>query len=1535
MSTNDKKVNIFLKKFLPRDQFADNFLEYLLTQSRDILATLYPDEGVFYGGGLGGSGADEFTVGTPMKATDGVGHMMDLDPLYAAVKFENSLGIPYHVGLRYQDMPRDTEINVRTGAIEYTFFEEAIGEKADPTAVVDNGTTITFNVDSITEVGVSNAGRTVRAWMKNALGQADAFFEGVVYFSGGSNKVDTTHLFGQTAGLVSTNPADYEVMLMGPTVKRNTNLSADPNYVYLGTVEGAGAGNTPTVFDDSNVNILFGAGSVTPVMDQLFSILTGGGNVTWDLTTQTLSWTAQFVIVMPNRPYTFQISGGSQAAIADGDTLYIVTDLVGGVKPIIKVGAGLMPDSEFSYPIAIRKGNEIYFRDGVLELKGDSTPTTGRIDGITEDILSYIGAANESDADPDYTNATGSAKPNIHLTDAESLTRSIKKLELRPDVVTKVRAVAFLETVLPELGNPTAPVVDGQTLINGDDVLFMDPVLNGVYRVSGIGTAVVWTKLPVFSGGLVPIALSLVGVKDSADEFMRTVFQYTPTRGWRPLNTDEIESEPTGFVKRTDSEFSFDDGTRTFTIQPKSPATYFFYVQKGKLYKVAAAKTVVIPDAEGLHFIYFDGNTLTSTQVFDLDIIVAKTFVATVHWNATANVAIMLSDERHLVTMDGATHAYLHNTNGTQYASGLGLSGSVVGDGSTDAHAQVSLDGGRIYDEDIIIDIVDDPTPANIFEQILSPIAQIPVFYREGATGDWKKVAANNFPLKAGAARPQWNELQAGPTWAAVDATADGKFIAMYLLATNDINNPIIAIMGQREDNSLTDAQNNNNIESLDLTGLPTLEFKALYRIIYEADATYANSINARQREFTDLRFAEQLGTAGISPTDHNALSGRTAAGSHPSQAISTTPSDFGGAGSALDINAKLILKTIDDHFKALRIHEHPSNKQRVVVTGASTPLNTGTVLEQQIRNLIVKFDGIQINFQTGEIFEADGVTPFNGGLNDFTPVIPPVGEDRWAGLTLLPNTVNADNTINLQPLVLISASDNFRAVFASGIKVGQIKLQEDSGGIADILQDAITQQGVGGGGGGDGSGNANTYLTQLDRRLQSDQFLLKWLTPNIFALHEDDRLDNSSTGAFDIANGEFDFDVAAEFLLSSNHYGSSFLGNEKENYHLELDVLWNTEDTAAVYQAAKDGVTFETVTMEKVENSPRYRGVHVFAEPPATTQYEYDNVNADTNTELNATTRQAFAIKLPVLAAGVKKKIMAANIYVNKTGLPTGDLYVRLVKNNAGVPTGDLVTENLETINIENLSAGLNTIAVDLSGILVAGTYWLVLETSAAYKAGFSAGITSIQARTDTSAPSYSEGNSFGFDGTTWAAIAGTHGVFELLGFTFDLRVKVTASMQSSMQGYGIYYGEQQPFVYENHMAIERFEIDGDDDVTELTLTKMIPDAMTCKVYVVNSGQVLRYPAFAIDGRKLVFASGQFLSPGNLITVLVDQSEAQVFDNSDANANLMASNHLGSTDPGIDRSMAGRGVVLRRPDGTLREVTLDNSDNIVILSVP
>lgn len=404
MGTGARKSHVYLKKFLSQQQMTDNFLEYLLAQSRDNLALLYPEEGVFSGGVISGSSSDEISVSTPLTATDGLGRLLKLDPLNQEATFENALGVDYYVGLRYAEIYQETEVNPRTGRIEYTFFEEAIGEKAEPSSVVDNGSTLTIGVDSVTEAGVSNAGRSVLIWLKQAAGQADAFYTGTVVWDGSNNTVNTTHLLGQTAGLVSTDTTDYQVFLIGPTIKRNTDLSADPNVVFLGTVTGAGTGNVPTTFDQTGMNKLFPSGTFGAIEDEVKSFLVGGGLIEWDLDSQTLTWASDLVILIPHKSHNFSIAAGSQASIADGDILYIDASLPGGAKSLVKVSANSMPNVSTAYPIGIRYGNDFYFRDGALELKGSAGDTTsGRINDITQDLLTFIGADSESDSDPDYS----------------------------------------------------------------------------------------------------------------------------------------------------------------------------------------------------------------------------------------------------------------------------------------------------------------------------------------------------------------------------------------------------------------------------------------------------------------------------------------------------------------------------------------------------------------------------------------------------------------------------------------------------------------------------------------------------------------------------------------------------------------------------------------------------------------------------------------------------------------------------------------------------------------------------------------------------------------------------------------------------------------------------------------------------------------------------------------------------------------------------------------------------------------------------
>lgn len=555
------------------------------------------------------------------------------------------------------------------------------------------------------------------------------------------------------------------------------------------------------------------------------------------------------------------------------------------------------------------------------------------------------------------------------------------------------------------------------------------------------------------------------------------------------------------------------------------------------------------------------------------------------------------------------------------------------------------------------------------------------------------------------------------------------------------------------------------------------------------------------------------------------------------------------------------------------------------------------------------------------------------------------VGQYRRVGYTLLPSGVI--QVLWSAESATIGGLANAGTVFAKkGQAIGWMEVVADgatsfrtAGSSSGIIENnvgglSLVHRFGSGGGGGSGTGDANSFLEDIKNRLRDSFF--EFATPNIFSQQEQTLIDAGSTGSYNIANSEYDLSTS-QTLISKQMYGSSFLASSDESMQAEIMALFGTLPTTHTVQISKDGgANYETVSMSQVGSSKVFRGVHVIANPPGTVQYEYSNSNADNNTELNNVTRQAYAMKLAQVPVGTKKRILSGNIYVNKTGTPLGHIYVKVVRDNGGVPGTEVVGQNATTIDIASLSAGLNTISFNISAILTAGTYWIVVETSSAYKASFLTAVTSIQLRSDITSPTYPEGMSYEYDGTNWAANVLAYGVFQLSGYTYDLRVKVTATAGSgSLAGYGILYGENAPQNYQQEPLVQRFDFDGGLNTTEFTITKFVPSALRLRVYDVKSGQVYRFPAFALDGRKVIFASGQFFNPGETITLLFDQAEQGEFDNSDVNGSLLASNHLGSSDGTFDRSVAGRGVVLRRPDGTLREVVLDNFDNIVILTVP
>jgi|11_taG_2_1085331.scaffolds.fasta_scaffold01624_2 hypothetical protein len=328
----------------------------------------------------------------------------------------------------------------------------------------------------------------------------------------------------------------------------------------------------------------------------------------------------------------------------------------------------------------------------------------------------------------------------------------------------------------------------------------------------------------------------------------------------------EVTNEPTGFADIATSAIAFDDVTYTLTISPVS-GSFDFYVKGTKFTKSSAESIQIDNTQSGNHYFYYDENgVLSTTQVISESLFTENALISIVYWNPEVNAHIYFAEERHGLQMDGATHGYLHTTFGARYLSGHALENFTIGNGSLDSHAQFTADGGSIRDEDLVIQ-----SPSQ---------SQIPVLYRQGSL--WRKKASDAFPfIYSGTAgytgtNVPYNEFN-GTSWQLTEA-ANNEFVLVHLFATNDKDNPIVAIQGTNVYNNSPDAKDAASTEISSLSGIPFVEFVAIGTVILKTSSSYGNSVKAKVEPIGSANYIDFRGTQLYTPageaTTHSLLSG-------------------------------------------------------------------------------------------------------------------------------------------------------------------------------------------------------------------------------------------------------------------------------------------------------------------------------------------------------------------------------------------------------------------------------------------------------------------------------------------------------------------------------------------------------------------------------------------------------------------------------------------------------------------------------------
>ena len=589
------------------------------------------------------------------------------------------------------------------------------------------------------------------------------------------------------------------------------------------------------------------------------------------------------------------------------------------------------------------------------------------------------------------------------------------------------------------------------------------------------------------------------------------------------------------------------------------------------------------------------------------------------------------------------------------------------------------------------------------------------------------------------------------------------------------------------------------------------------------------------------------------------------------------------------------------------------------------------------INNQIPDFVASTINFQTQAT---------TGGTINITWPTSTVGQYRLFGITLLSS--GEIETIFSEEQATLGALPNPGTVFVSGgLPIGWLELEctnvagyfKTAGSTTNIIENKVGSDSrihlFGAGGGSGGTGNADAiWQTMVDETA----FLpYEFLSGCVFTLDGDTRIDVSSTGSYNIADSSYDVDNTETFI-TENMLSADFLNEELDVSTVRLKVVYDigNEDSNPNIDVSRDGGNeYQDFTqVERIGETNTWIAKHSFeVEASNQTLIEKAVGSATTTQELTATSNnQAFSQEFTDTVAEVVK---ALTIYVNKTGSPLGQLIVKLVKDDTGNPSSDLNDILAEKyVQIPDIGAGNQSITLNFDAILLASSkYHVVFETDSVYKGSYVASTTSIAVRTDNSTAVDIMKQ---YNGSAWATLASNQIVYLVEGRELDLKIKITASETSKIKGIGVWYGEE-PNASSSALKTQVFPVTTDGGIKTLPITDFTPDKNLLEVIIPSRGQIFRQDpsTFTIEGNDLVFVNDFFKDlPAQTISVIVDQNRATTFDSSDDNRAILNENHLGSQISSRDSSIAGRGILLRRPDGTLRELTITNSDTVSIISV-
>ena len=549
---------------------------------------------------------------------------------------------------------------------------------------------------------------------------------------------------------------------------------------------------------------------------------------------------------------------------------------------------------------------------------------------VTTQNKTYLGLTSPSKSGGTYVAQITAGQLNNVVVEGDILEKAIKRLDVREDVLKRVRAIDRVRVTLPTGSSCT---IDAEVLVNGDKVLFANtsvPTGSGIYQIAGVGSAITWTKLYEFAGATTPTAKSVVMVYGGG-EINRTLWSYDVSKGWYRVSSlvDFVEvraMDLTTAVLPTGSSLTVDG-----QVILEGELVLLGNAALNKVYRVTGIGSSI---------------ALESLNVF--------------------HGLVAPSDGSRILAQDGAVSDVMW-----EYDAELGAWSAITVTYQNKTYLGLtspSKSGGTYVDQLSVGQTNNVVVEADILEKAI------------------KRLDVREDILK----RVRVIDLTLATLPTAVPTVIDGATIAT--------GNKVLF-------GALT---SNPGIYQATVAG--TISWVRLYEFGGSQSPSTTEVVLVREGTARG-KTVWQYNTA-ITPPWHR-LAGAPEHIWTGSDFISAPT--FDGTLSSADSNLASALLTIDKYFRALQLHEHPTLKQRVIVTSSEAAKTNNTMFRSIINSKVMSFTGAQLDFVTGQIYAGDGVTP----IGTFVAPGLAVGQYLWYSIGL--GSISASPTTNMiSPTIVV-----------------------------------------------------------------------------------------------------------------------------------------------------------------------------------------------------------------------------------------------------------------------------------------------------------------------------------------------------------------------------------------------------------------------------------------------------------------------------------------------------------------------------------